>query len=333
MGSELICHSAVDLHSVNMERALKDLGVRERSSERKVRRELALVVSVTCGKKRDITRGWQLFSDTNACNLELVRCWATRVRVMKCDHSVQCMLWDTVRICTCCLSGYSVHTFRRLSWSLSPSSETGPKLRRHFHELSNREECLEFQLLVVQLLRSQFVDEDEDDRSPRDSLQTLQSVWGSTAKSYSWIPSNAGPFRSLTCWLRRIVLLSCWVLVRCSSCNRLHSLFAWAKSGRRCNGCLGLDSVWDSITSNFEIFFAFVVKYEEFSNAVLSWSLMCSFVHPISDNDFSVMEVVVPSTKYGCISSDFFLTSRRRSCSCRTLQFLAIFHFVHSCNG
>ena len=37
------------------------------------------------------------------------------------------------------------------------------------HELSDREECQEFQLLVVQLLRSQCVDEDEGDRSCCDS--------------------------------------------------------------------------------------------------------------------------------------------------------------------
>ena len=54
----------------------------------------------------------------------------------------------------------SVYT-RRLSGSLAPGQ---PKLvlnSKKIHELSDREECQEFQLLVVQLLRSQFVDEDE----------------------------------------------------------------------------------------------------------------------------------------------------------------------------
>ena len=43
--------------------------------------------------------------------------WATHVRLMK---SVMC--WHTVRICTCCMSGCSVHTSRRLSGSLSPGN-------------------------------------------------------------------------------------------------------------------------------------------------------------------------------------------------------------------
>ena len=58
--------------------------------------------------------------------------------------------------------------------------------------LSEHEECLEFHLLVVQLFRSQFVDEDEAVcMSPCHSLQNLQPVRGSTAQSYSSTPSNA----------------------------------------------------------------------------------------------------------------------------------------------
>ena len=45
---------------------------------------------------------------------------------------------------------------------------TFDKLKKN-HELSDREECQEFQLLVVQLLRFQFVDEDECDRFSSDS--------------------------------------------------------------------------------------------------------------------------------------------------------------------
>ena len=51
----------MDLRRVNMDRAPKDLGVRERTSEREVdemgERELVLVVSVRCGKERDTKRG------------------------------------------------------------------------------------------------------------------------------------------------------------------------------------------------------------------------------------------------------------------------------------
>ena len=93
MGYVLIRHSAVNLRSENVDRAPKDLGVRGQNAGKTVDGELVLVVSVRCGKKRDITREWQLF-----LGLSDVQCWATRVRVMKCDHSVQFFLWHTVRI-------------------------------------------------------------------------------------------------------------------------------------------------------------------------------------------------------------------------------------------
>ena len=44
---------------------------------------------------------------------------------------------------------------------LLQSTETGPNSEKKFHESSDHEECLEFQRLVFQLFRSQFVDEDE----------------------------------------------------------------------------------------------------------------------------------------------------------------------------
>ena len=40
-------------------------------------------------------------------------------------------------------------------------------LRRKFHEWPDREECQEFQLLVVQLSRSPFVDEDDGDEGDK----------------------------------------------------------------------------------------------------------------------------------------------------------------------
>ena len=45
---------------------------------------------------------------------------------------------------------------------------------------------------------------------------------------------------SLFCLTARNGFFSSWVLARCSSCHRLHSLFARAKSGRRLSGCFGL---------------------------------------------------------------------------------------------
>ena len=60
MGFVLIRHSAVNLRRVNMDRAPKGL-VCERENVGKIgevgERELVLVVSVKCGKERDMTHG------------------------------------------------------------------------------------------------------------------------------------------------------------------------------------------------------------------------------------------------------------------------------------
>ena len=50
MGFVLIRHSAVELRTINMDRVVAKIG---ESDER----ELVLVVSVRCGKERDMTRG------------------------------------------------------------------------------------------------------------------------------------------------------------------------------------------------------------------------------------------------------------------------------------
>ena len=51
------------------------------------------------------------------------------------------------------------------------ATETGPNSENYCHESSDHEECLDFPLLVFQLVRSQFVDEDEAvGKSHRDSL-------------------------------------------------------------------------------------------------------------------------------------------------------------------
>ena len=65
------------------------------------------------------------------------------------------------------MSGCSVHTLpsvlgKFISWQ---PKLAGPNSEKN-HELSDREECQKFQLLVVQLLGSQFVDEDEGDGFP-----------------------------------------------------------------------------------------------------------------------------------------------------------------------
>ena len=59
-----------------------------------------------------------------------------------------------------------MHMRRDSGSEVSQPTETGPKFSdKKIHALSDREECQEFQLLVVQLLQFPFVDEDEGDKS------------------------------------------------------------------------------------------------------------------------------------------------------------------------
>ena len=82
---------------------------------------------------------------------------------MKSDQTVQC------DVLTHCTNGCSVHTLPSV---IGKFISRQPKLvlnSEKNHDLSDREECQEFQLLVVQLLRFQVVDEDECDRVQCDS--------------------------------------------------------------------------------------------------------------------------------------------------------------------
>ena len=141
-------------------------------------RELVLVVSVSCGKERDMTRGWQLFWDTKMCILEpRVFAWWNVIILFR-------MCCDTL-----CASVHAVWVGvlftgppRRLSGSFSPGNRNWSLLWEKIHDSLDHEECLEFQLLVFHLFRSQFVDEDEAvGKFPRDSFWNLQPVRGSTA--------------------------------------------------------------------------------------------------------------------------------------------------------
>ena len=92
---------------------------------------------------------------------------------MKSDQTVQC------DVLTHCAHLYMLYEWVFCSHHPSgrfffPATENGPKLRKN-HELSDREECQEFQLLVVQLFRSQFVDwfEDRLDSRARRFLRML----------------------------------------------------------------------------------------------------------------------------------------------------------------
>ena len=84
-----------------------------------------------------------------------------------------------------------------------------------------------------------------------------------------------------------MVRYSSWVLARCSSCNRLHSLFAWAKSGRWLSGCWGPSALIVRIQCfEFWILSAFVATWRCFSKAILSYNIMCFSLHPMAYNEF-----------------------------------------------
>ena len=76
----------------------------------------------------------------------------------------------------------------------------------------------------------------EQKQSSRPSFQMLEKPFQKRIARTS-IPPKYQP--SPLWWLRGMVLHSSWVLAKCSSCNRLHSLFAWAKSSRWMSGCWG----------------------------------------------------------------------------------------------
>ena len=106
MGFVLVRHSAVDHRRVNMGWESHSLFVNVRPSERKEKkmkwvRENLCLWSVSSAAKNDI---WHVddscFKDTKMCK---PWSWATRVRVIKCDHAVQ--------LCTCCICGCTVHIF------------------------------------------------------------------------------------------------------------------------------------------------------------------------------------------------------------------------------
>ena len=78
-----------------------------------------------------------------------------------------------VSFCSVCVVTHCAHLYMLFEWVFCShasvgclevflqATETGPNSEKCFHESSDHEECLEFQLLVFQLFRSQFVDEDD----------------------------------------------------------------------------------------------------------------------------------------------------------------------------
>ena len=205
MGFVLIRHSDVELRRVNMDRVPK----------------IVCVCRWDCRKDR-----WGRWDRTCACGQCQVRQGMTRgwhhkdVQFQLLSHACSSAeMWSicsvcvvTVRIFTCCLGGSSVHTLRRLSGFLQANRNLSNSVN-FCHTL----ECWEFQVLISKWVRSKF--DDDDEAVPRSRVLPCPQM--------------------LVLFAVLVVVLSCWVLARCSSCNRSHSLFAWAKSGRWLTGCWG----------------------------------------------------------------------------------------------
>ena len=93
-----------------------------------------------------------------------------------------------------------------------------------------------------------------------------------------------------------MALYSSWVLAKCSSCIRLHSLFAWAKSGRWLNDCWVLPSAFIVRIQCFEfwILSALVAVLMCFSTAILSYNIMwCSFQPMVTTNLCSLLRRII----------------------------------------
>ena len=113
----------------------------------------------------------------------------------------------------CRVSGHSVYTTHRLWGRLSPDQS---KLVLPLRKISRTKNARNFNFLSSNCWVPIFVDEDDGDEGDKFPCAVfflnIQSVRESTAQSYSSIPSNARSFFCLTCWLRRMVLYSCWSL-------------------------------------------------------------------------------------------------------------------------
>ena len=130
MGFVLIRHSALELRRVNMDR-VPVVCWRDCRKDKWGRWERAYAVGqclVRQGMGHD-TCVTTVLGHKDVQIPEPSSSWATtRVRVMKCCQYVQYALWHTVRICTCCLSGCTVHTLRRLTGGFSPGNRNWSQL-------------------------------------------------------------------------------------------------------------------------------------------------------------------------------------------------------------
>ena len=222
VGFVLIRHSAVDVRRVNYGPCAKGLGCEGENVEKigKVgERERALVVSVKCGKERDMARGWQLFWDTRMCNRE--------PRVFE--------WWNVIMLFSMCCDTLcaSVHAVWEgaipICWRGRSCRQVSPRLLREPPACA-RVDCivifLQFPQTLV-LFAVLFVDCEEWFKNIVESLPCVR--------------------RAISCFL----------------------FFAWATSGRWCNGCWAPSSFNVSIQCvEFRILSAFVATYEWFSKAI-----------------------------------------------------------------
>ena len=189
-------------------------------------RELVLVVSVRCGKEWDMTRWWQLFLAHKDVQSWAFQLWSLEPLVIILYHSVHAV-WVGVLFThpVGCLEVFLQLTETSLYSEIFFTNRQGLKNA----ENSNCSSSNGFgpSLMVMTELSA---------GCPA-TLTKLSAGFPATLCRTSILFQGQPRSRILrclpmvvlfaACWLRGMVLHSSWVLARCSSCNRLHSLFAW----------------------------------------------------------------------------------------------------------
>ena len=220
------------------------------------------------------TRGWQLFQGhKDAQSLGLSHAWWRDDMWSCCATLYVLYLWV-----------YCSHP-PSVGWRFFYGQ---PKLiltLRKNHQSSSLEECFE---IPIARLPNWF--------DPNAMTMTKLSTSFTATVCRTSILFFLGQPRSRSLHLLRTVALffvepvDCdgWVyaLVGCSSCNRLHSLFAWAKSGRWLSGCWVLRAfAVRNQCFEFWILSALVATKICFPKAILSYNILPFSFHPIRDHE------------------------------------------------
>ena len=282
-------------------------------------RELVLVASVRWGKERDMTRGWlNFFWHTNAWT------WATHVRVMKGDQTVQC---DVLTHCAHLYMLYEwvfcSHFFPRYGSSLPTYDDDNDTHRRCAQQLDMTRGWQQFCSHLPSVVWKFF------SKQPKLVLtlkkftnhQTMMNAWNSNCSSSICFDPTLLTRTKLSTGLSATLNRTSTACARADCIviffNSLKSLsFSLAffvdceewfynlveslPCVRRATSCilfsqsqvvdvmvaeLLLYSVWESNVPNFRILSAFVATYEWFSKAIRSNNIVSCSVHPLRDKE------------------------------------------------